>query len=248
MARSARRSSIALAKQAGFLPIVLTDRDSSHPWIGRPELDGALVMPFSTPIPRREEADLLLTLMSEFSIRGVHVHHNGWLYHRLAWFKAMDPSIHIVDTLHILEWRTGGFVEVSVKLSNTIDIHHVISPQLRDYLTLIRDVPKDRVALAPLYGLSGDLAAPTREPRSNRPFTIAFVGRLSQQKRPFLFVRYAAALKRSVRGDEFIVHSDGALSMRRRSSSGGTDCQYVELRRPAVCGRHPADSDLLVIS
>lgn len=243
--------SIEVARQAGFLPIVLTDRDSSHPWIGRPELDGALVLPFSTPLPRREEADLLLTLMSEFSIRGIHVHHNGWLYHRLAWFKAMDPSIHIVDTLHILEWRTGGFVEVSVKLSNTIDVHHVISPQLRDYMTLLRDVPKERVALAPLYGLSGDLAVPTREPGSKRPFTIAFIGRMSQQKRPFLFVRYAAALKRSLRGEvKFIVHGDGALSDETAKlvrNYGLSDC--VELRRPPQSvDQTLADSDLLVIS
>lgn len=243
--------SIELAKESGFLPIVLTDRDSSHPWIDRPELDGALVLPFSSSIPRREEADLLLTLMSEFSIRGIHVHHNGWLYHRLAWFKAMDPSIHIVDTLHILEWRTGGFVEVSAKLSNIIDVHHVISPQLRDYMTLLRDVPKGRVALAPLYGLSSDLSVQTRDPNSNSPFTIAFVGRLSQQKRPFLFVRYAAALKRAVRADvRFIVHGDGALSDETEKlvrQYGLSNC--VELRRPP----HPvaatlADSDLLVIS
>ena len=243
--------SIALAKEAGFLPIVLTDRDSSHPWIGRPELDGALVLPLSFPLPRGEEADLLLTLLSEFSVRGIHVHHNGWLYHRLAWFKAMDPSVHIADTLHILEWRTGGFVEVSVKLSNLIDVHHVISPQLRDYLTLLRDVPKSRVSLAPLYGLSDETAVPTSDAGPGRPFTVSFIGRLSQQKRPYLFLRYAAALKKSVGDDvRFIVHGDGALSdetasLVNRYGLNGS----VELRRPPQpVDDTLADSDLLVIS
>ncbi|MBX7445430.1 MULTISPECIES: glycosyltransferase [unclassified Arthrobacter] len=245
--------SIAVAKEAGFLPIVLTDKDSSHPWIDRPELDGALVLPMSFPLPQGEEADLLLALLREFSIRGIHVHHNNWLYHRLPWFKAFDPSIPIVDTLHILEWRTGGFVEVSVKLSNVIDIHHVISPQLRDYLALLRDVPKSRVALAPLYGLS-DQFVPLAVPPANesgRPFTIAFVGRLSQQKRPYLFLRYAAELKKTVEREvKFIVHGDGALLeetqrlIRQYGLSGS-----VELRHPPYpVSDTLAEADLLVVS
>ena len=243
--------SIALAKEAGFLPIVLTDRESSHPWIGRPELDGALVLPLSFPLPPGEEADLLLTLLSEFSIRGVHVHHNAWLYHRLAWFKAMDPSIRIADTLHIVEWRTGGFVEVSVTLSNVVDVHHVISPQLRDYLTLQRDVPKSRVELAPLYGLSDASVLPAGDAGPGRLFTVSFIGRLSQQKRPYLFLRYAAALKKAVGSNVmFIVHGDGALydetvSLVERYGLGGS----VELRRPPRSVDDTlADSDLLVIS
>ncbi|MBO1266850.1 glycosyltransferase [Arthrobacter cavernae] len=247
--------SIALAKEAGFLPIVVTDRDSSHPWITRPELDGTLVLPLSIPLPGNEDADLLLALLSEFSIRGIHVHHNGWLYERLAWFKAMDHSIQIVDSLHIIEWRTGGFVEVAVKLSNTIDVHHVISPHLRDYLTLERDVPKERVALAPLYGLNtGDnapaAAAPARKDQGS-PFTVSFIGRLTQQKRPYLFLRYAAQLRRSVREDiRFIVHGDGMLAdetVRLITRYGLSDC--LELRRPPRSVEETlADSDLLVIS
>lgn len=242
---------IALAKETGFLPIVITDRDSSHPWIDRPELDGALVLPLSTPLPETADADLLLTLLSEFSIRGIHVHHNGWLYHRLAWFKAMDPSIRIVDSLHIIEWRNGGFAEVAVKLSNTIDLHHVISPQLRDYLILHRDVPKERVALAPLYGLNSGRPAIRSASQNSRPFTIAFVGRLSQQKRPYLFLRYAAALRRAADRDvRFILHGDGILAdetSRLVRQYGLTDC--LELRRPPrAVDDTLAESDLLVIS
>lgn len=245
--------SIALAKGAGFLPIVLTDKDSSHPWIDRPELHGALVLPMTFPLPQGEEADLLLALLSEFSVRGIHVHHNNWLYHRLPWLKAFDASIQVVDTLHILEWRTGGFVEVSVKLSNVIDIHHVISPQLRDYLALVRDVPKSRVALAPLYGLS-DQFVPILAPQLlqvAKPFTVAFVGRLSQQKRPYLFLRYAAELKKTAERDvKFIVHGDGALleETQRLVQHYGL-AGSVEMRHPPQpVSDTLAEADLLVVS
>ncbi|WP_082049729.1 glycosyltransferase [Arthrobacter sp. SPG23] len=242
---------IALAREAGFLPIVLTDRESAHPWIVRPELDGALVLPVNLPISDEEETQLLLALLTKFEVHGIHVHHNGWLYHRLAWFKAMDPRIRTADSLHVVEWRTGGFVELAVKLSNAIDMHHVISPQLRDYMVLQRDVPKEKVSLAPLYGLNEVHAVPKVEKEPGRPFTISFVGRLSQQKRPYLFLRYAAQLKRSAdREVRFILHGSGALeeeTSRLVAKYGLTD--HLELRQPP----HPvddtlADSDLLVIS
>ena len=242
---------IALAREAGFLPIVLTDRESAHPWIVRPELDGALVLPVNLPISDEEESELLLALLTKFSVHGIHVHHNGWLYHRLPWFKAMDPRIRTVDSLHVLEWRTGGFVEMAVKLSNAIDMHHVISPQLRDYMVLQRDVPKERVSLAPLYGLSEVGSAPAAERDPGRPFTVSFVGRLSQQKRPYLFLRYAAQLKRSTDQDvRFILHGSGALAeetSRLVAKYGLSDC--LELRQPPRSVDDTlADSDLLVIS
>ena len=242
---------IALAREAGFLPIVLTDRESAHPWIVRPELDGALVLPVNLPISDEEESELLLALLTKFSVRGIHVHHNGWLYHRLPWFKAMDPGIRTVDSLHVIEWRTGGFVELAVKLSNAIDMHHVISPQLRDYMVLQRDVPKERVSLAPLYGLSEVSAAPKAEKDPGRPFTVSFIGRLSQQKRPYLFLRYAAQLRRSTEQDvRFILHGSGALAeetSRLVAKYGLADC--LELRQPPRSVDDTlADSDLLVIS
>lgn len=242
---------IALAREAGFLPIVLTDRESAHPWIIRPELDGALVLPVNLPISDEEESELLLALLTKFSVCGIHVHHNGWLYHRLPWFKAMDPGIRTVDSLHVIEWRTGGFVELAVKLSNAIDMHHVISPQLRDYMVLQRDVPKERVSLAPLYGLSEVGTAPKAEKDPGRPFTVSFVGRLSQQKRPYLFLRYAAQLRRSTEQNvRFILHGSGALAEETSwlvAKYGLSDC--LELRQPPRSVDDTlADSDLLVIS
>jgi glycosyltransferase involved in cell wall biosynthesis len=242
---------IALAREAGFLPIVLTDRESAHPWIVRPELDGALVLPVNLPISAEEESALLLALLTKFSVRGIHVHHNGWLYHRLPWFKAMDPRIRTVDSLHIIEWRTGGFVEVAVKLSNAIDVHHVISPQLRDYMVLQRDVPKEKVSLAPLYGLNDVAAASKVEKEPGRPFTVSFVGRLSQQKRPYVFLRYAAQLKRSAEQDvRFILHGSGTLEKETAqlvAKYGLTD--HIELRQPPhSVDETLAESDLLVIS
>jgi len=214
-------------------------------------LDGALIIPLSLPLVDGEDSRLLLGLLSEYSIRGVHVHHSAWLYHRLAWLKAMNPILTVVDSLHIVEWRTGGFVEMAIKLSNLIDIHHVISPQLRDYMILNRDIQKERVVLAPLCDLSATESDVGQKSNPSNPFTVAFVGRLSQQKRPYLFLKYASRL-RKIAGDRvrFIVHGDGLLgneTERLIMKYGLNSC--LELRRPPrSVDETLTESDLLVIS
>ncbi|CRK60899.1 glycosyl transferase, group 1 family protein [Alloactinosynnema sp. L-07] len=241
---------VQLAKDAGLTPVVITDRPSSHPWITRPEFDGAVIVPLTHPLAPDSESTLLNGILSMFDVRGVHVHHCTWLYERLPWLKAIRPDIPVVDSLHILEWRTGGFVDISVRMSNVIDKHHVISPQLRDYLVGKQNLDKDKVALATLANLTvrGDSPAPTVP---DGPFTVAFVGRFTQQKRPYLFVKLAAELKRSAPGEvRFIMHGDGELSGEvhgLRSRLGLAD--VLEIRGPdRPVPQTLAEADVLVIS
>lgn len=242
---------VRLAKEAGLVPIVVTDRPSSHPWITRPEFDGAVVVPLTMPLLPGQESAFLNGVLSAFDVRGVHVHHCTWLYERLPWLKAVRPDIPVVDSLHILEYRTGGFVDISVRMSNVIDKHHVISPQLRDYLIGKQNVDKDKVALATLANLTvrDDELKPV--PAGDGPFTVAFVGRFTQQKRPYLFLKLAAELKRSAPGDvRFIMHGDGELSgevhgLRGRLGLG----EALEIRGPdQQVSRTLAEADVLVIS
>ncbi|SDJ20956.1 Glycosyltransferase involved in cell wall bisynthesis [Actinokineospora alba] len=242
---------VQLAKEAGLVPIVVTDRPSSHPWITRPEFDGAVVVPLTMPLPPGQESSFLNGVLSAFDVRGVHLHHCTWLYERLPWLKAVRPDIPVVDSLHILEYRTGGFVDISVRMSNVIDTHHVISPQLRDYLIGKQNVDKDKVALATLANLTVRAEDPKPAPSTDGPFTVAFVGRFTQQKRPYLFLKLAAELKGSAPGDiRFVMHGDGELSGEvhgLRNRLGLAD--VLEIRGPdQPVSRTLAESDVLVIS
>ena len=78
--------------EAGLLPIVVTDRPSGHPDIDRATLDGALVIPLTTPMAEEHESRLLAELFTRFDIRGVHVHHCTWLYQRLPWIRTQYPD------------------------------------------------------------------------------------------------------------------------------------------------------------
>jgi glycosyltransferase involved in cell wall biosynthesis len=241
--------SVQMAKDAGLTPIVITDRPSTHPWITRPELEGAVVVPLTLPLVVEQEAAFLNGILTSFDVRGVHVHHCTWLYERLPWIKSIRPDLPVVDSLHILEWRTGGFVDISVRMSNMIDIHHVISPQLRDYLIGRQQMAPEKVKLATLAQLTSTDFTPAPARAAEAPFTVAFVGRFTQQKRPYLFLKLAAKL-RSTGNLRFVMHGEGELAGEvhgLRARLGLAD--VLELRGPdQPVSRTLAESDVLVIS
>ncbi|RBY86574.1 glycosyltransferase [Blastococcus sp. TF02A-30] len=239
---------IQAAAEAGFLPIVLTDRASSSPWVTRPELADAVFLPITSPLEAHQDATLLNGLFDAFDIRGIHLHHCTWLYERLPWIRARFPWVHIADSLHILEWRTGGFVEIAVRVTDAIDVHHVISPQLRDYLIQDMKVPREKVVLATL----ADLTPTTRAPALRRDggTTVAFVGRLTQQKRPYLFLRLVARLRRDLPDARFVMHGDGELADEIRTMSRrlglGSVLEMRGVDQPV--SETLDDADVLVIS
>ncbi|HEY4603349.1 MAG TPA: glycosyltransferase [Blastococcus sp.] len=239
---------IQAASDAGMVPIVLTDRPSTSPWVTRPEMADAIFLPLTSPLEDSQDAALLNGLFERFDIRGIHVHHCTWLYERLPWIRARFPRVPIADSLHIVEWRTGGFVDIAVRVSDAIDVHHVVSPQLRDYLILDRGVPREKVALATL----ADLTPTTRTPAgpSTEGTTIAFVGRLTQQKRPYLFLRLVSRLRRDLPGARFIVHGNGELGDEIRAMSRrlrlGDVLEFRSVNHPVSATLDEAD--VLVIS
>ncbi|MDU0290009.1 glycosyltransferase [Saccharothrix longispora] len=242
---------IQQAKDAGFVPIVVTDQPSTHPWITRPELDGAVVVPLTRPVQPEHEAAFLNGLLTTFDVRGIHLHHSAWLAGRLPWLKSVRPDLPVIDTLHIVEWRTGGFVDISVRMTNVIDTHHVISPMLRDYLIGKHGIDPARVKLATLANLTTEGITQGPATRTDGPFTVAFVGRFTQQKRPYLFLQLAAALKDSAPGEvRFIVHGDGELSGEVHGLVGRLGLAGVlELRTSEQpVSRTLADADVLVVS
>lgn len=206
---------VRLAREAGFLPIVLTNRDSHQPWITRPELDGALILPFSEPTVTSQSPGiepLLRALLRTFDVRGVMIHHNQWLYDRVAWIAASRPGIPIVDSTHIIEY-SGGYPLSSAIAADSITTHHVISPSLERWMIDVQGVPSDRVVMAPLGGLTvKPKDAVFRRRSADEPFTVAFIGRLARQKAPEVFIAMAHRLKRQGHMLRFILHGDGELA------------------------------------
>ncbi|GGF00888.1 glycosyltransferase [Mycetocola zhadangensis] len=206
---------IRLARSEGFVPIVITDVPSSHSWITKAELDGAIVITLTHPVGQPEHSEPLLeAILANYDLSGVFVHHSMWLYDRLPWLRAHLPQVPIVETLHILEYNGGGYPYHGARYDDYIDIHHVISPQLKEWLIGVQGVAPEKVALAPLFGLTTletPQASAVKSRRDRALFTVAFVGRLAHQKRPYLFVRLARRLVDSGLPVKFILHGSGEL-------------------------------------
>lgn len=245
---------VRLVREAGFLPIVLTNRDSHQPWIGRGELDGALLIPFSEPTVESQTPgveELLRSLLTTFDVRGVVVHHNQWLYDRLPWITRSRPGIPVVDSTHIVEYRGGGYPRSSAVAADAITTHHVISPSLARWMTQVQGIPEDKVVMAPLGGLTVDLKdAQFRERSDAEPFTVAFVGRLARQKAPEVFLAMARRVRAAGADVRFILHGEGELAPWVDDLVGAADLAGAVVRRDASVpvSETLAAAHLLVVS
>lgn len=247
---------IRLVREAGLLPIVLTDTDSHQPWITRPELEGALVLPLTQPMQYRPgDSPLLRALFEQFSIRGVLIHHCQWMYDRCWWVKKYFPSVPIMDSLHIVEYPyQGGYPAEAVRHDQWIDLHHVISPQVRDWLVRVHHISASKVFIAPLADLTTRTSVSACAPRvegSSQRLTLAFVGRMARQKRPDAFLLLAHKLHAEHPDDyRFIVQGSGPLDSEAEQLIQRFSLKDVVERRPVdyPVSKTYADSDLLVIS
>lgn len=203
--------SIGLAKKKGFLPIVVTDQNSIHPWLTLPELEGCVTICLSSDGSSRSTSDLLEAITQNFALRGVSIHHSYWLYEALPRLHSWDPTLPIVDSLHIVEYLNGGFAGCAVQYDEFIDVHHAISPELTKWLTRTQGLDPSKVVLAPLASLTVTEHREYQAREASSVFTIAFIGRLSRQKRPDVFLKLVQQLCRLKLPIRAILHGDGEL-------------------------------------
>ena len=206
---------VKLVRDAGFIPIVLTDRDGHQPWIADPAFDDAILLPMTMPVQERPgDSPVLRALFEQFDIAGILIHHCQWMYDNAWWVKTHFPQTRIVDSLHIVEYYFhGGFPKESVAHDEWIDLHHVISPQLEHWLINDHQIAPEKVVDAPLVGLTADAKTPSfKERDKTKPFTVAYIGRMVRQKRPEAFILAAKAVNAAYPGKvRFIMQGNGDM-------------------------------------
>ena len=181
----------------------------------------------------------------------IHIHHSSAAYQLLPLIRHTFPTVRVFDSTHLPEHRTGGFVRQSMEHSNLIDLHHVISPVLRDNYILDAQIPAERVAYRPLTGLAGQVAAtPPTVWAGATPLTVGFLGRLAPQKRPFLFVELVKRLHKAAPGRfRFVMQGSGPLEQivtENIARAGMTS--VIERRDWGPAEDFLSDVDVLVVS
>ncbi len=131
--------------------------------------------------------------------------HSLWIYEHIAKIKKLFPRIRIVDSLHVLEpyFLRGGFPDISANkyIHKFIDLSILISDDLKKYLIENYSVRSEKLViirngidaryykndkLKNLFKAELNLRAEDK--------LIGYIGRLSMQKRPEIFVEIAKKL------------------------------------------------------
>lgn len=165
-----------------------------------------------------EFLEFIIGYITEKKIEIMHIHHSVLAYCTLPSIRILFPELHIVDTLHIMEYDTGGFVATSAHFSQYIDRHQIISKSLavrhKSYNTFTED-RKYQVDYLANVELNPDLNNPYKKIIKN-PYKFVFIGRYAFQKRPIYFIKsvehfikkYGKSLDQEF---EFLMYGGGEL-------------------------------------
>jgi|GEM_PF-2422377 len=180
--------------------------------------DGLFRESFSEPFalwnyPKKERLEACIHFLKTHAIDVIFTTHSLWVYENCAGIKRRMPSIRIVDSLHVLEpyFLRGGFPDISGNryVHPFLDSTILISDDLKGYLT--RNYPVDpcrlhvvrngvdRLRFRPDPALKNVWKSGLGLAPDSR--LIGFIGRMTIQKRPFLFIEVAKRM----------VHKDASL-------------------------------------
>jgi glycosyltransferase involved in cell wall biosynthesis len=205
--------SAEIARDAGYDVVITVDRSAPHKALAR-ALEITPHVYLAANVLAREDWDPFLRgVLARHDVEVLHIHHSARAYSFLPELRHVSPGVRVLDSTHVVEHRTGGFVRQSLEYSNLVDHHHVISPELRDLYVLDAHVSRDKVSYRPLTGPADRPRADARPVRApGEPLRVGFLGRLAPQKRPFLFVELVRRLHRSHPGAfSFVMQGSGPL-------------------------------------
>lgn len=153
----------------------------------------------------QDSAQQVLDVVAYESINSIYIHHSYSAYKALT---GLSKDIFVIDSLHIIEYQTGGYPYLSAKYSKYIDVHHVVSIGLKQYLSDNLGVAEYKLKLGYLIKEIGN--EPTKKIWDNKNITIGFLGRFERQKRPELFVELAKKMQK-YHNIKFMMQGDGLL-------------------------------------
>ncbi len=195
-AESCGIDAIRAAKEKGYYTICVTDKrgKETHEEMVRDIADHTFCL--NRLLPRPHWRRFYLSLFHYFDPEILHLHHCNTMYGALPMIKTFFPKTKVVSSTHIIEHRDGGYCRISGVFKNYIDMQHIISKELHDYYADQFGIADDNIRLG--YLINKDHAHEFKPPRPHeeiaKELKILFVGRMVQQKRPFILVDLAYRL------------------------------------------------------
>lgn len=123
----------------------------------------------------------------------LYIHHSEVAYKALPELKNLVPDLYVIDSLHIVEYRDGGYVGLSVRYDEYIALHNVISKQIINYFFLLQKSIFDRRKFLLTYLLAGvpdyDDVSKFELLRCKKTINLLYYARIENQKQPYVFIR-----------------------------------------------------------
>ncbi|WP_206524631.1 glycosyltransferase [Devosia sp. 1566] len=197
------------AKAAGYTVVVTCDEAGRHRVIEQAAQFADAVYLLGTCQFGGSKEQAMLRIIRKHQPNVIHIHHSWVLYRLLPALRALRLVEAVIDSTHILEYRFGDFVSESIRYSPYIDQHHVISADLQHAMTQRAAIPADQVRLGKLHDMSRNFAPAPGKWDSMTPLHVSFVGRFTQQKRPYLFVQMVQQLIKRFGRQQFVFEAVG---------------------------------------
>lgn len=159
----------------------------------------------------QDSGEQIVSLIHSRCINFISIHHSYSAYKAL---KKFPRNIFVIDSLHIIEYQTGGYPYLSAEHSTFINVHHVVSKGLMNFLMAELGVPKYKLELGYLF--DKDSTSKIKKKHIREEITIGFLGRFEKQKRPELFVEVAKKLQQQLYdfNISFVMQGTGSLNER----------------------------------
>jgi len=174
--------------------------------------------------PAGERLRVLADFLQSNAIDLVFITHSQWGYEQCAKLKHLMPAIRIVDALHVLEpfFLRGGFPDISAHpfVHRHLDATICISHDLRNYIIRNYAVNAGRIHVVKngvdlsrysrFEALNGVWKKELGLPAEAR--LVGYIGRMTPQKRPELFVHIAGEMLKKMPSLHFYMIGSGPLA------------------------------------
>nr|WP_321464078.1 glycosyltransferase family 4 protein [uncultured Cohaesibacter sp.] len=195
-AESCALEALEAAHEAGFLTICITDRRGKEILYNRADKASDYIFQLDSTLPDNLWRQFYSNLLYLLDVKILHIHHCASMFENLPLIKAISPKTKVISSTHIIEFQDSGYCRISGVYANYIDIQHVISKELSAYYAEEFQVTKDKIDLSYLVHGESRIEEPHPKPHKalREKCRLLFVGRMAQQKRPYLIANIAQKL------------------------------------------------------
>jgi glycosyltransferase involved in cell wall biosynthesis len=197
--------------------------DIEHGWRHRFQEIGCEIYALPELLPRRAWSPFLERLVTAKAVRTLVIAHSQFAYDVAGDLRHRMEGVRFLDLLH--NDSELGFIRHAAKHDATFDAHIVVSERIRNTLVEHYGVQRDRIHVIPngidVHGVFDPAGVENREPQGD--FVVGYIGRLSDEKDPLLFVHVARELALGKESYRFVMAGDGPLAdkVRTRIASYG---------------------------